>query len=738
MHTGVPMLADVKPGLSQPRPRSRRGTVLLAVGLTLFTVVIVIVLRWGTTLLPAIPGLGTIHAVAMFVISATIAVLLLTHAQATGERGYLVLGGTFMYVAGVLLLFPSVYPNGIVVTDPPSVLWGSLQSSATLFLAWHLALIVGLPVGAVVLGRDQRKGRRPGLGRGLSLTLGVTGAALVLTGLAVIPFIDLLPPVLEGQVMSGMGLVTQQLEAALAVAGTVVVAIEVRSGSRISRWLLAVMVVTLGEAIVVMGAERYSLAWYYNRIIGLAAALILLTVLIRDLGRVERMTKQLLDRDALTGAWSRPAMLASLERELRRARFESSTVVVLWVDIDGFKEINERVGQAVGDRILVEACARITDECGHEAVVARMGGDEFAVTLPESGARHADQTAVRILERMRHPFQVLDASVVLTASLGLADSPEGMVDADTIVRRASLAMLAAKGAGGDRSEWFADALGSDAVQRAQMRHLLTQGIRDHQFTMEYQPIVDLGTGEVAGAEALVGWLVAGGRQAAGRFVPFAEESGLIVGIGRQVVAALEVDAPRILDSVPPPFVLTFNLSVKELADAAIADELVHGPLRRHASRMIVEVTESFEMRAGSRAAANLDRLRDAGYAVAIDDFGAGFSNFVRLSQLRPAIVKIDRSIVVRAGTGSPEGVATLRATTEVARSLRSRVLAEGVESNDEAEICIRLGIDLAQGYRYSRSVGVDTLLAFWASRAVDASLPDLGELSWSDRDAGPT
>ena len=243
---------------------------------------------------------------------------------------------------------------------------------------------------------------------------------------------------------------------------------------------------------------------------------------------------------------------------------------------------------------------------------------------------------------------------------------------------------------------------------------------------------------MAGAEALIGWVTSEGREPAGRFIPFAEESGLIVGIGRQVIAELEVTGPRILEAAPPPFVLTFNLSVKELADPEITDQLVHGPLHRCADRVIVEVTESFEMRAGSRAAANLERLRATGYAVAIDDFGAGFSNFVRLSQLRPAIVKIDRSIVVRAGTGTPDGVATLKATTEVARSLRSRVLAEGVETNDEAEVCMRLGIDLAQGYRYSRSLPVEGLLAFWASRAVEASVLDLGELSWRDRDSGAT
>lgn len=727
-----------KPGLSQPRARSRRGYLLLGVSLTAFATMIIAVYAWGKTPLPAIPSASTIHAVAMLVICSTTAALLLTHARATGERGYLILGGTFLYVAGVMVLFPTVYPNGVLVTDPPTVLWGTLQSSATLFHPWHLAVIVGVTASALILGHDQRTGRPIGLGRGMTWTVLAVAAALLLTTMAVVPLIDLFPPVVEGIQATSAALAGFRLEALLALVGTIVVAYECRDGSMISRWLLAVMVVTLGEAVTMLNADRYSLAWYYNRVIGLVAALILLIVLIRDLGRVERRTKLLLDRDPLTGASSRAAMLASVDRELRRARATSTSLVLLWVDIDGFKEINERVGQAVGDRILVETCARLADECGSGADVARMGGDEFAVALPGSDADPAGTTAERVVERLRQPFHVLDAVVVLTVSVGAADSPQGTVDVDTLMRRASLAMLAAKDAGGDRVEWFADALGSDAVQRAQMRHLITQGIRDHRFALEYQPIIDLMTGEVAGAEALIGWVTSEGREPAGRFIPFAEESGLIVGIGRQVIAELEVTGPRILEVAPPPFVLTFNLSVKELADPEIADQLVHGPLHRYADRVIVEVTESFEMRAGSRAAANLERLRATGYAVAIDDFGAGFSNFVRLSQLRPAIVKIDRSIVVRAGSGTPDGVATLKATTEVARSLRSRVLAEGVETNDEAEVCMRLGIDLAQGYRYSRSLPVEGLLAFWASRAVEASVLDLGELSWRDRDAGAT
>jgi EAL domain-containing protein (putative c-di-GMP-specific phosphodiesterase class I) len=282
-------------------------------------------------------------------------------------------------------------------------------------------------------------------------------------------------------------------------------------------------------------------------------------------------------------------------------------------------------------------------------------------------------------------------------------------------------MLAAKDAGGDRFAWFAPEFGADAVERAQLRHALMTAIHDRQFDLDYQPIIDMASGEVAGAEALVRWERDGQRESAARFVGFAEESGLIVGIGRIVVACLEEDVPRLLGAVPEPFVLTFNLSVKELADDAITDSLVFGPLRHHRARLVIEVTESFEMHGDSRAAANLHRLLDAGFRTAVDDFGTGFSNFSRLAELSPAIVKIDRSIVVRAGQGSSDGLATMQATTDGARALRSRVLAEGVESNDEAECVMRMGVDLAQGYRYARPMALQSVIDFWAARAVDAA-----------------
>ena len=705
-------------GLTQPRGRSRGAAVALILATASFAVFVLLVYLWGKSPLPALPVLSTVHAVAMAVICGTTAALLLTHARASGERGYLILGGTFAYVAAVMVLFPFVYPNGLAVTDPPTTVWGTLQSSATLFHPWHLMLILGVTASALVLGSDQRTGRLPGLGRGMQLTAVAVIAAVIVTALVVVGLIDHLPPVVEGITATDFAVGMFRIEAILALIGTVIVAYECRDGSMISRWLLAVMVVTLGEAVTMLNADRYSLAWYYNRVIGLIAALILLGVLIRDLGRIERVTKSLADTDALTGAASRAAVLAAVDRDARRAHRAGGSVCVMWVDIDGFKGVNERLGNQLGDRILIDTHDRIASCVGATTIVGRVGGDEFAIVVSGFGPGGAQGLATRLLETLAEPFHVMDSIVVLTASIGLATSDELIADPEIVVRRATVAMQAAKAAGGNRFAWFSPELGADAVERAHLRHALTQAIHAREFTLQYQPIVDMSSGEVAGAEALLRWERDGQVQDAGRFIAFAEESGLIVGIGRLVVARLERDVPPLLDALPEPFVLTLNLSVKELADDAIVDSLVYGPLRVHCRRLIIEVTESFEMHGDKRVVANLERLLAMGFRTAVDDFGAGYSNFTRLVELRPEIVKIDRSIVVRAGSGSTEGLATMQAATDVARALRARVLAEGVESNDEAEAVIRMGIDLAQGYRYARPMALPALIAFWSSRAV--------------------
>ncbi|MBI1351577.1 MAG: EAL domain-containing protein [Actinomycetales bacterium] len=728
------MRSDYRPGLSEPRDPVRGDAAIPLVVGVLFTLLVVLVYAFGHEPLLAVPAMATAHAVAMVIIYATTAAMVVTYARATGEVGYLVLAGTFMYAGGVMAIFVTAYPNAILQTDPPTILWGTRDSAVALFHLWQLAVIIGLPIATVIIARDYRRGRPPMLGRGVPITVAAVTAALVATALAVGPAGGLLPSLVKGIEATPVSKALFWVEMLLALVGTFVVAVEARRRSAIARWMLAVMVITWGGAVASLAADRYSLAWYYNRVVGLVAALVLLLILIRDIGRVERETLSLLGRDALTSAASREALLIALERHVRRSRHLGVPVTVVWIDIDDFKDLNDHYGEQVGDAILIEVAARIRALLGPGDIIGRSGGDDFIVVAVGRNVEQSETLAESMLAAIHQPCNPAGTSVSVTASLGLAGGTVVGGSPEVLIRQAMLALLAAEQAGGDRVESYTEELGVQAAERSRMRHDLGRAIRDDEFVLAFQPIVDLRTGAVAGAETLVRWRRDGAFVPAGEFIGFAAETGMIVGVGRRVIEALEGQAPALLEAVPAPFFLSFNLSARELADDQIVERLIDGPLRARGHRLVIEVTEEFELTAYAPAEDNLQRLRSAGYRVAVDDFGAGFSNLSSLTRLQPAIVKIDRSIVVRAGIQERGSMAALAAAADIARALGALVLAEGLESNDEAEACIRLDIDLAQGYRFARSLDEGDLLAFCASRSVaaDGSLGRGRQLSRDD------
>ena len=227
--------------------------------------------------------------------------------------------------------------------------------------------------------------------------------------------------------------------------------------------------------------------------------------------------------------------------------------------------------------------------------------------------------------------------------------------------------------------------------------------------MVYQPIVALDSGAVAGVEALARWIHDGQLVPAAQFMAFAERTGQIVAIGRLILEAVERDVDRVMASLPADGFLTVNLSARELSDETHLDRLLGGPLQGSAGQVILEVTESSELLEKSDALGRLLRLRGAGYRLAVDDFGAGFSNFTRLEAMRPDLLKIDRSLVARAGSGEEGGVAFLAAARSVAESLHCPVVAEGVETTVEREVVVATGITLAQGYLLGPPVRLDQL-----------------------------
>ena len=232
--------------------------------------------------------------------------------------------------------------------------------------------------------------------------------------------------------------------------------------------------------------------------------------------------------------------------------------------------------------------------------------------------------------------------------------------------------------------------------------------------MDYQPVVDLRSGETVGVEALVRWLRDGERVPAGQFVPAMRDSGQLQGLGQLVLDLVSLDAPPLLRALPPRGFVAVNLATTELADPATVARLLEGQLHQTASQVVLEVTETDDLAEGSPADRNLGVLLGAGYTLAIDDFGTGFSNFTRLEHLRPGILKLDRSLIVRSSAGQEAAQEFLDAATHIGHAIDSNVLAEGVETEQDVTAVRSVGIDLAQGYHFSRPLPLPELLD-WVS-----------------------
>jgi len=528
-------------------------------------------------------------------------------------------------------------------------------------------------------------------------------AALIATWLltSALPQLNVLD---ESGVKLRAGIVLDAVVVALALVFFGVAAFTARTGSVIGRWLAGMALLAVGESVVSLSAlTRYSMGWYFSRLLWLVVVSVLLMALIWNLSRVDRANTQLATVDSLTGADSRLEFLSNVHREIARAQTTGSQVAMLWIDLDGFKGINDQLGHQYGDEVLRQVVDRLGQQVRLTDHVGRLGGDEFGVLMCDYEQRdQVHNVARRLLGAMREPIRVGDAVVQVTAAIGIATAPPDATTAEELLRCADLAMYAAKQGGGDAFEHFTATIGTEAVTKARLRQALAEALRAGDFVAHYQPIYEADGMRMAAVEALVRWVRDGEPVAAGEFVPFAETTGQIVGIGRILIERVAQDMPRWIAEQDKDFFVCLNLSVKELTDRYLVDLMVTGPLSQFARRIMVEVTESLELQESPEAGTNLERLRDAGMRIAIDDFGAGFSNFTRLEQLQPSLLKIDRALVRRAGSEIEGGVAFLTAATSVAASLNCDVVAEGVQTQAEAQVVKLLGVRYVQGFRYAR------------------------------------
>jgi diguanylate cyclase (GGDEF)-like protein/PAS domain S-box-containing protein len=407
--------------------------------------------------------------------------------------------------------------------------------------------------------------------------------------------------------------------------------------------------------------------------------------------------------DPLTRLANRSLFRERVEHALDRRHV--GDIAVLFIDLDNFKTINDSLGHAAGDHVLVETAHRVRSTLRAEDTAARLGGDEFAVLLEEADVTCAARVAERIRVALGTPFWVLGQEVFVSASIGIAMREEGD-NAGDLLRNADVAMYTAKTKGKARFEIFEAAMHDTVMARLALEAELRRAIERHEFVVYYQPIVRLETAEVIGAEALVRWQhPTRGLVPPAEFIPLAEETGLIVPLGGWILreACQQLAEWQRMRGGGEPFVMNVNLSSRQLVRDIMADEVAAAVDESgiRASWLVLEVTETVLMADPPAAAAALAQIRDLGVRVALDDFGSGYSSLSHLRRFPIDIVKIDKSFVDDVANDGVES-AIARSIIDLGRAMKIQTVAEGIEAGEQAERLLDLGCELGQGFFFSR------------------------------------
>ena len=420
--------------------------------------------------------------------------------------------------------------------------------------------------------------------------------------------------------------------------------------------------------------------------------------------------------DALTRLPNRSMFHARLIQDVDKAKRTDRPLALIFIDLDRFKEVNDTLGHEVGDRLLAEAATRIAG-CARELdTVARLGGDEFTVILPdlrEPGS--IERMAGTLLATLSEPYYLGDEIIHITASAGITLYPRDAGDAAGLIKNAEQAMYVAKNLGRNRFSYFTSALQEAAQARARLISDLRQAVATNQFSVHFQPIVDLASGEVYKAEALVRWThPQRGFVSPSVFIPLAEETGLIGALGDGVFREAAREAKRLRTLHHPEFQISVNKSPRQFLenDAALDSwfACLH-ELGLPGNSITIEITEGLLLNAVADVTDKLRRCRNAGIQMAIDDFGTGYSSLAYLKRFHIDYLKIDQSFVRDIET-DPNDLALSQAIIVMAHALGLKVIAEGVETLRQLEILRQAGCDYAQGYYFARPVPADAFVAW--------------------------
>jgi diguanylate cyclase (GGDEF)-like protein len=419
--------------------------------------------------------------------------------------------------------------------------------------------------------------------------------------------------------------------------------------------------------------------------------------------------------DELTGLPNRQLLKDRLEQQIMQARRDEQTGALLYLDLDRFKEINDIYGHSVGDVVLAQAAERITGEIRDSDTVSRLGGDEFVVVMPHiDGEKEVRSTAARLLDRLTESFSVRGDDHFVSASIGIVMFPDDGDSVETLLKNADAAMYRAKEAGRARFEFFSRKLNAESRRKIGLERDLRAAYSKNELEVYYQPQFDIATGIISGAEALLRWEHdEEGFISPAEFVPLAEDSDLIVDIGRWVIEQTCRDLKTILAKRLHPGSVSINVSTRQLREGRFISDVLE-PLQRfgiHPGYLQLEVTETTVAQNRDKAIDLLKSLREEGVRVAIDDFGTGYSSLSYLQQMPFDVIKIDKSFVDRIADGDPSDN-ICRTIIKMAHELGKKAIAEGVEVRHQVDFLKNNQCDFVQGFYYSRPLTMEDFVAF--------------------------
>ena len=419
----------------------------------------------------------------------------------------------------------------------------------------------------------------------------------------------------------------------------------------------------------------------------------------------ERLT-HLANMDVLSGLPNRGRVRQLLGEALRTAVTSNVPCAIMFLDLDGFKPVNDTFGHPKGDAVLQAVAKRLCDQVGPDGHVGRMGGDEFAIVVTDAQSRkQVEMLADSIIKSIAEPYMIDGTEIRIGVSIGCAFGPIDGATVDDLILKADLALYQAKDAGRGVAKYFSAELQFEQDDRMQMENDLRQAIASHQFHLMFQPLVSAKTQSLVGFEALIRWNhPKRGLVPPPVFIPVAEEAGLMGAIGEWVID----EACRAIATWPEPLTMAINISPKQIILPALPN-VVSQALNRYklpGNRIELEVTEGVFLGDENATLDVLKRLRALGVGIALDDFGTGYSSIGYLNKAVFHKLKIDGSFVRAAGT-RPENVAIIQSIVQLAKSFRMNVTAEGVETAEDFERMRDLGVDTIQGYLFGKPLSFE-------------------------------